>query len=204
MPFLISILAAEKFRYNEHQITVENLMSLMNREIRIVVASENPVKLKAAKEGFSTYFPLVKVVGVKVNSGVSDQPVDDVETKLGAHNRAVNARHKKPDADFWIGIEGGIENSEKGTTAFAWIVILSDNKSGEARTTTFILPHRVSELIQKGEELGAAIDTVFNQENSKQKQGAVGMLTQNKISRTQLYVQAVQLALLPFINAGLY
>ncbi|MBN1986870.1 MAG: inosine/xanthosine triphosphatase [Prolixibacteraceae bacterium] len=176
----------------------------MNNEIRVVVASENPVKINAAKEGFLTYYPLVKVAGVKVNSGVSDQPVDDVETKLGAHNRAVNARHKKPDADFWIGIEGGIETSEKGITAFAWVVILSNNKSGEARTTTFLLPQQVSELIRRGKELGAAIDLVFKQENSKQKQGAVGMLTHNKISRTQLYVQAVQLALLPFVNPGLY
>jgi non-canonical (house-cleaning) NTP pyrophosphatase len=45
---------------------------------------------------------------------------------------------------------------------------------------------------------------VFGQENSKQKHGAVGSLTKNRINRTQLYVQAVQLALVPFINPGLF
>ncbi len=179
-------------------------MSLINGKIKIVVASENPVKVNAAKEGFSTFYSMVEVEGVKVDSGVPDQPVNDLETKLGAHNRAINAKQKMPDAHFWVGIEGGIEHSEKGTTAFAWIIVLSNDKSGEARTTTFILPPKISDLVKKGKELGTAIDIVFSQKNSKQNYGAVGLLTHNKISRTQLYVQAVQLALVPFVNPDLF
>lgn len=179
-------------------------MSLNKDDLKIVVASENPVKINAVKEGFLPYCSSVKVDGVLVKSGVSDQPLNDVETKLGAHNRALNAKLKMPDADFWVGIEGGIEYSEKFTTAFAWIIILSKDKKGEARTTTFLLPPKVSELIKRGEELGSAIDIVFNKENSKQKSGAVGMLTKNKISRTELYIQAVQLALVPFNNPDLF
>lgn len=179
-------------------------MSLENKKIKIIVASENPVKMKAVKEGFLAFYSSVEVHGVKVNSGVPDQPLNDLETKLGAHNRAANAKLEIPEADFWIGIEGGIEHSEKGTAAFAWVVILSKTKSGESRTSTFLLPNKVTQLINAGEELGIAIDTVFNQENSKQKQGAVGSLTKNKISRTQLYNQSVQLALVPFINPDLF
>ncbi|QGY43396.1 non-canonical purine NTP phosphatase [Maribellus comscasis] len=179
-------------------------MRLNEKKIKIVVASENPVKISAVKEGFLDFYSTVEVESVEVDSGVSDQPVSDVETKLGAHNRAVGAKHKIPDANFWVGIEGGIEHSEKRTTAFAWIVVLSKDNSGEARTTTFLLPPAIADLVKSGRELGTAIDIIFNQENSKQKQGAVGLLTKNKISRTQLYVQAVQLSLIPFINTGLF
>ncbi|MCG6187934.1 inosine/xanthosine triphosphatase [Maribellus maritimus] len=179
-------------------------MSLNEKKIKIVVASENPVKINAVKEGFLVFYSAIEVESIKVGSGVPDQPVSDLETKLGAHNRAVGAKQKIPDANFWVGIEGGIEHSEKGTTAFAWIVVLSENGSGEARTTTFLLPPAIANLVKNGRELGAAIDVVFNRENSKQKQGAVGLLTKNEISRTQLYIQAVQLALIPFINPDLF
>ncbi len=122
----------------------------------------------------------------------------------GAYNRAENARNKFTEADFWVGIEGGIQKNGNGLTAFAWIVILSENKTGESRTTTFQLPVKVAQLIDQGHELGYANDIVFGQTNSKQKHGAVGLLTQNQVDRTGLYQQAVQLALVPFVNPELF
>lgn len=175
----------------------------MNKTI-VVVASKNPVKLNAVSQGFSCLFPLVEVQGISVESGVPDQPATDEETRQGAQNRAENAKKMIKNAGFWVGIEGGIQHTKKGLMAFAWIVILSGEKYGEARTTTFLLPGKVAELIAGGYELGTANDIVFDQTNSKQKHGAVGLLTKNTISRTELYKQAVQLALIPFINPDLF
>ena len=172
--------------------------------VKVVVASKNPVKADAVLGGFLSYFSNVNVEKVEVESGVSDQPFSDEETRKGALTRAENAKNSFKDADFWVGIEGGIHPEESGLTAFAWIVVLSENKYGEARTTTFQLPGKVAELISKGYELGHANDIVFKQSNSKQKHGAVGLLTRNQIDRTALYQQAVQLALIPFINSELF
>lgn len=172
--------------------------------MKIIVASKNPVKIKATQLGFESYFNSVKVKGVNMESGVSDQPMSNKETLAGARNRATNARIKISDANYWIGIEGGIEPNEKGHTAFAWIVIVSADKQGESRTASFMLPPKVSALIQQGYELGVANDILFEKENSKQKSGAVGILTNDKINRTDLYKQAVQLALIPFLNSELY
>lgn len=172
--------------------------------MQIVVASKNPVKINATNLGFSTYFDDVKVRGVSVKSGVSDQPKSDEETLKGAENRVKNACSEFSDADYWVGIEGGICAKQGGLEAFAWIVIQSTQKTGKARTTTFQLPVKVAELIAKGYELGEANDRLFKQENSKQKTGAVGLLTNNKINRTALYKQAVELALVPFLNPELY
>ena len=88
--------------------------------------------------------------------------------------------------------------------AFAWIVVRSKEMMGKGRTGTFFLPHAVAELIRQGKELGEADDIVFGRSNSKQENGAVGLLTDNAIDRVQLYEHAVILALIPFKNEALY
>jgi non-canonical (house-cleaning) NTP pyrophosphatase len=52
--------------------------------------------------------------------------------------------------------------------------------------------------------LGHADDRVFGRENSEQTNGAVGLLTKDLIDRTAYYEHAVVLALVPFVNPGLY
>lgn len=172
--------------------------------MKIVVASKNPVKTASVKQAFSNFFNAFNIVEMDVDSGVSCQPLSDEETLRGATNRARLAKENFPDADFWVGIEGGIQKQNSIFTAFAWVVICSENQTGKAKTCTFELPGKVTELIENGYELGHANDLVFKEKNSKQKSGAVGLLTKNKTDRTELYKQAVILALIPFINPGLY
>jgi non-canonical (house-cleaning) NTP pyrophosphatase len=88
--------------------------------------------------------------------------------------------------------------------AFAWIVVMSGGQQGSARTAQFRLPKEVQRLVAGGMELGDADDRVFGRTNSKQKSGAVGLLTQNVVTRTTLYEGAVVLALIPFKNPDLY
>ncbi|NEV93351.1 non-canonical purine NTP phosphatase [Psychroflexus sp. YR1-1] len=173
---------------------------------KVIIASKNPVKIKAAKQGLEQMFPdqEFECVGVSVPSNVSDQPMSDEETFLGAKNRADNASGSDKDADFHIGIEGGIAQINNEMQAFAWVVIKSGEQYGKSRTGTFFLPKQVVDLIREGKELGEADDLVFNRDNSKQKSGAVGILTGDLISRTSYYTEAVILALIPFKNETLY
>jgi inosine/xanthosine triphosphatase len=172
----------------------------------IVVASNNPVKIRAVQEGFERMFPEQRFAlqGVAAPSQVSDQPFSDEETLRGAHNRARGASKLAPLADYWVGIEGGIEEHGQEMAAYAWIVILGQNLTGKSRTGIFYLPPRVAELIRQGKELGEADDIVFGRSNSKQENGAIGLLTGDVIDRVQLYEHAVVLALVPFKNPELY
>jgi inosine/xanthosine triphosphatase len=174
--------------------------------LSIVVASRNPVKVRAAEEGFARVFPGVTIEarGVEVASGVADQPMSDEETLRGATNRAVNARAAAPDARYWVGLEGGVHEYAGELEAFAWIVVLSDDRVGRSRTATFALPPAVAELVRQGVELGHADDRVFGRSNSKQTNGAVGLLTRNLIDRAGYYEHAVVLALVPFVNPSLF
>lgn len=174
---------------------------------RIIVASKNPVKINATLSAFKKMFPDEKfaIEGASVPSGVSEQPKTDNETFRGARNRANNAQEEKPNADFWVGIEGGVEEKNLDMEAFAWVVIKSsDNKFGKGKTGTIFLPPKITQLIKRGKELGVATDIVFKRTNSKQGDGTVGLLTDNVVDRTKYYIQAVVIALIPFKNKALY
>ncbi|MDY6867609.1 MAG: inosine/xanthosine triphosphatase [Chloroflexota bacterium] len=173
---------------------------------KIIIASHNPVKAQAVLNGFERMFPEEKftIRQGSVSSGVSNQPMTDRDTLIGAANRAKNARRSYPDGDLWVGVEGGCDYLEGEMVAFAWIMILSEENSGSARTALFRLPGEVQKLVESGLELGDADDKIFGRENSKQKSGAVGILTGDVVTRTRLYEQAVILALIPFKNPQLY
>ena len=173
---------------------------------KIIVASKNPVKISATKMAFEKMFPdqEFEIEGVSVSSGVSDQPMNSEETKQGAINRANNAEKAFPDADFWIGIEGGVEDEGEAMSCFAWIAVTSPTQTGFAQSGTFYQPKKVAELVRAGKELGDADDIVFNDNNSKQKYGSVGILTNKIIDRETFYVDAVVLALIPFVHPDLY
>jgi inosine/xanthosine triphosphatase len=172
----------------------------------IIVASQNPVKIGATLEGFSHMFPnsVYTVRGVSVASGVPDQPFSDDETLNGALNRVQNARTLEPDADYWAGIEGGVEAHDGSLQSFAWVVVMGKGgQTGRARTATYYLPNETAKLVHDGMELGHADDLVFGRSNSKQHNGSVGLLTDNVVDRLAYYVHAVILALIPFKNVNL-
>jgi inosine/xanthosine triphosphatase len=172
---------------------------------KIIVASQNPVKIEAATRGFQRVFPEreFSTAGHQVPSGVSVQPMSSLETRQGALNRAQAVRDKIPDADYWVGIEGGIEEEQGEMAVFAWVVILSATVTGISRTATFYLPQEIVALIRQGVELGDADDRVFGRSNSKQQNGSVGILTGDAITRLTYYEQATILALVPFKNTHL-
>ncbi|MCB2210448.1 inosine/xanthosine triphosphatase [bacterium] len=172
----------------------------------IVVASLNPVKAEAVLDGFRRMFPEeeFQVQPLSVPSGVSDQPMTDEATLQGASTRAENAKTALPDADYWVGVEGGCDYLNGELVAFAWVRVLDPARGGQARTGSFRLPPAVQALVESGMELGDADDQIFGERNSKQASGAVGLLTGDVETRATFYEQAVVLALIPFRNPDLY
>ncbi|MBV6654829.1 MAG: inosine/xanthosine triphosphatase [Mameliella sp.] len=176
-------------------------------EVKVIVASLNPVKQAAVKEAFSLAFPdkAIMVSGVNVPSGVSDQPVTDEETLSGAQQRAKRAQQTSPQADFWVGLEGGVANATGlGMQAFGWMCVRNTQKEQSARSASFPLPPTVIASIETGGELGPLMDALFKDTNTKHKGGAVGLLTNGLISREALYIQPLIFALIPFMQEPLF
>ncbi|EHH1059101.1 inosine/xanthosine triphosphatase [Vibrio parahaemolyticus] len=165
---------------------------------KVVIASLNPAKINAVKSAFQSAFPqqTFEFVGISVPSEVADQPMTNEETHRGAVNRVKNAKLEMPTADFYVGLEAGIE----GNVTFAWMVIESDTHRGESRSASLMLPPEVLAQLADANELGDVMDKVFGTENIKQKGGAISLLTQNQLTRSSVYHQALILALIPFTN----
>ncbi|EKA4467274.1 inosine/xanthosine triphosphatase [Vibrio parahaemolyticus] len=165
---------------------------------KVVIASLNPAKINAVKSAFQSAFPqqAFEFVGISVPSEVADQPMTNEETHRGAVNRVKNAKVEMPTADFYVGLEAGIE----GNVTFAWMVIESDTHRGESRSASLMLPPEVLAQLADANELGDVMDKVFGTENIKQKGGAISLLTQNQLARSSVYHQALILALIPFTN----
>lgn len=172
--------------------------------MKIVVASLNPVKVGAVREAFKIQFPDAEpeLISISVTSGVSDQPFSDDETRTGAANRVVKAKAMQPDADYWVGLEGGLDTFNGRLMAFAWMAIGGSNGSvSESRSPTLPLPPAVQQLVESGHELGDANDRVFSTINSKQGGGAFGLLTDGLYTREGIYTQTLVFALIPFVHA---
>jgi inosine/xanthosine triphosphatase len=171
------------------------------------VASANPVKIDATRQAFTRMFPEISFAffGKGVPSEVPDQPKGSAETYLGASNRIKNLKKEIKEADFYVGIEGGITQNEKDCFAFAWMLVESSSgRLGQAQTGHFQLPPPVVQLLDEGHELGHADDIIFGTSNSKQKSGSVGILTDNIIDRSDYYIHALILALIPFKKEKLF
>ncbi len=171
--------------------------------LTVVVASRNPAKIRAVSEAFRSQFPQheLSIDGIDADSGISDQPVGDDETRRGARNRLASARAIVTDADFWVGLEGGIARIGDSLVAFAWMAVGDrDGRVGEARSATLPLPPAVGRLIDSGLELGDANDRVFATLRSKEQGGAFGLLTGGRHTRESVYAQTVLLALVPLVH----
>ena len=167
----------------------------------VALATANPVKLDAARRGFERAFGAasIELRALDVSSGVSDTPRSDAETLRGAEQRAAAARDLCPEADFWVGIEGGVAECAGALAAFGWVVVRGGDAWGRARTAAFCLPDAVAERVRRGVDLADACDEVLG--DGAQTRGAVGLLTRGAIDRAELYAHAMTLALIPFVAA---
>ncbi len=171
--------------------------------MKIAVGSTNPVKINAVKRTFKKVFGNVEVVGIKVDSHVSNQPFHE-DVMKGAINRAKDAL-KLTNADFGVGIEGGVTKFGKKWYNLGFVAII--NKHGKLGTGTsgwFECPPKILKKLKEGEELGDVIDKIVGKKNVKRKEGAIGIFTMGMVTRTKLYEHGVFMALVPFLSKKIF
>jgi inosine/xanthosine triphosphatase len=174
--------------------------------MKIAVGSLNPVKIEAVKEAFSIVWPDIgcEVMGVEVVSGVPAQPMSDRESIRGAINRA-NKAISAANADYGVGLEGGLQKIGKRWFACGWIAVIDgQGVLGIASTARIKTPPKIITLVNEGIELGSAIDLVFKITNSKQNEGHFGVMTKGIIKRQDAYREGVVVALSRFIRPEIY
>ncbi len=176
--------------------------------MKILVGSKNPVKISSVEDALKNYFDNIEVIGIEVESGVSVQPIND-ETFVGAQNRAIRLKElndlQNLGAELFVGIEGGITKQFDKWFAFGCMCLLDNNgRIGFGASPHFELPQKVVDKLLKGIELGDVMDEIMNQQNTKQKHGAIGFFTNGVMNRKELYVEGLKVAVIPFLHKEMY
>lgn len=172
--------------------------------MHIFVGSTNPVKINAAITAASEQWPDVGVEGIKVGTGVDEQPRTDQETKQGALNRAkavlqLGLKKNIEGEILGMGLEGGIEDDGTEMWTTVWVAVVdTEGNVGLAAGSRFLVPDEIAKRIRAGEEMGPVTAAVLKEENPtriKTNEGLVGIVTGGFIDRTEEYANVAKLAL---------
>ncbi|MBU5212613.1 DUF84 family protein [Heyndrickxia oleronia] len=161
--------------------------------MKIAIGSVNPAKVKAVEEACKEQDIDVIITPMSVPSGVSNQPFSDEETIQGAVNRATNCLLEE-NIEIGIGLEGGVVETPFGLFVCNWGALVVKGESpiiaGGARIR---LPEDVAERLRKGEELGPVMEDVSKVRNVSKKEGAIGIFTNNVITRDEMFTHVMKI-----------
>ncbi|UCD01562.1 MAG: inosine/xanthosine triphosphatase [Promethearchaeota archaeon] len=185
-------------------------------KLNICVGSLNPTKINAVQVAFSRYFKNYRVYSTEVDSKVSNQPIGLKNIIEGAINRANHSlnymisKKKIQHNIFGVGIEAGLVEvpyTKSGFMDFQFCAIINENeKISLGSGIAFEYPKFViDQILQDNDtEIGEIIGNLAGNANLKNESGAISFLSKNTLTRTEILIQAVICALLPFINRELY
>jgi non-canonical (house-cleaning) NTP pyrophosphatase len=101
-----------------------------------------------------------------------------------------------------VGFEGGVVEEEPGGAlrTCAWAAVAApDGRLGVGGSMAMPLPRAVAARLRAGEELGHAIDALTGELGTKERGGAVAVLTAGLVDRRQAYEALLAYALAPFL-----
>jgi inosine/xanthosine triphosphatase len=168
------------------------------------VGSTNPAKVEAVRRVLGQVAPACALEAVDVSSGVGAMPLGEAAVRAGALARA-RAALERTGAEVAFGLEGGaiLEAQDAWLTGHV-VAVTRDGRLGEAAWGRMLLPRVAAERLRGGEELGDIIDDLFGRKESKRQAGAIGILTDGAMSRTDAFAYLVAMACAPFLHPELY
>ncbi len=192
----------------------------MSASIAIAVGSTRAPKLRAVEEAFATAGPLLdrgarfEFLGFDVPSGVRHTPLSRQETMQGAKNRVLAldrmARERDEVWAFLIGLEGGFDVITQPESRLVllenWVCVSGpDRRIAWGRSGAIQAPEALAvEVVDRGVELGVAIDAFAGETGIRDAQGAWGVLSRGQITRQDAFRVALLGALAPFFNSHAY
>jgi len=124
--------------------------------MKLAVATTSKQKLDYLREVLEELKLDFNIVPVNVDTGLSDQPMSESETKQGSVNRAKMALKKIKDADFSIGIEVGYHPNASGKyEIFCFATIEMSNRVAVSKEShRLVLPDFHQTILSEGKDLG--------------------------------------------------
>lgn len=175
----------------------------MDRVIKeVVVCSGSMLKIRAIRNVFEGFYPLVSVIPCKVDSGVGDHPIGMSTMKRGACARVRNAKGVRPGADLYIAIESGFVHY--GSRMFGTACAVVDDGKGEehfAFGAQFPVPGR---MVEEARTQGIELGEVARELTGGGEKDLVTALSNGFVLREELIGQALRCALVPVLFSDRY
>lgn len=159
----------------------------------IVIGSTNPLKIKAVKNVVEPNG--IRVVSYSASSGVSSQPMSEKDTRQGAINRAEDSLNNT-NAEIGIGLEAGIVFLDDKVYLTHWGALV--DRCGNryiSNAPIILLPSEYKKSLLAGKNLEEIMHRSTGIENLGRKEGAVGIFTDNQLTREQVSTDLVKVLL---------
>lgn len=186
--------------YNKNTMDEDNLT-------KVAVGSQNKAKLAAVEQVFGRVFEGVEINGYDVESGVSDQPMNDEESIEGAKSRAVAAMEQDESADYGVGLEGNVVTIAGRMFLHGWVAVADRSGTvGLGHSSGLELPESIRKELEAGKELGPVLQEMLGDEDNeiRHSTGTNGVLSGELYTRVDEFTHATACALAKFIKPELY
>jgi inosine/xanthosine triphosphatase len=129
--------------------------------------------------------------------------------RMRAERALEQARAAGRRADLALGLEGGIDVRDDGAGRRGFLMswaYATDGRRGAhgCGGAIEVPPSLLADVVDRGVELGDAIDAFASQSDVRSRQGAWGVLTRGLLDRTRSFELALLGALAPFYNPESY
>ncbi|MGB9705046.1 MAG: inosine/xanthosine triphosphatase [Pyrobaculum sp.] len=173
----------------------------------VAVGTKNPNKIRAVEEAYKMFGIPAVVVPAPARPPVPPQPIGLEAVVRGAVERAKAALSQIPKAEHGVGIEAGAVQAAD-THLDITIAAVADREGvvtigfGPA----FQIPPPFLPHVLNGVELGALAERHYQRPSIGYREGIIGALTKRRITRKDLNLAAVAMALVPRLphNTPLY
>ncbi|ACB40774.1 inosine/xanthosine triphosphatase [Pyrobaculum neutrophilum] len=175
--------------------------------MKVAVASRNPNKVRAVEEAYRLFGIPARVSSVDKPPSLPPQPVGLEAVVAGAVERAKAALAAAGEAEHGVGIEAGA--LEAGGRHLDVTVAAVADRGGLVTLgfgPAFQIPDVFLGDVLRGVELGVLAERHFGKAAVGYREGIIGLLTRGRVTRLDLNVVAVAMALVPRLpaNAQLY
>jgi inosine/xanthosine triphosphatase len=176
-----------------------------------MVISENPAKIIAVKNSLLKFHNLdeFEISSCPVESGVSSLPQNDNESILGCKNRIKYTLDNYKDIsliDYIVGIEGGLDIRDKNVFINTWVVIynLKSKKYSFGCSPKISLPNFIIESTKNDISLQNTLSEIANCDDVHRKNGTIGILTKDLLTRSESTNLAFLCAYCVFVHSDIY
>lgn len=141
----------------------------------------------------------------RAHSWVPDMPTTLAELRTGAMNRAVFTRRESPDADYFVGMEGGVYRDSEGEEYWYLGVVYIEDQTGRWYwwySAHLRVPDSVVGLLFDGRkrDLEEIMRELSWEENVWDKQGSGAVWSNGFLTRQEQFILATKCAIVPHFS----